>query len=110
VVITTVIVAPIFEEMLFRGLFQSLIGSMLHGLNLRIGPVRVRQTAWVAILLSSAFFAFPHMKSHWPTIFVLGLCLGYAYEKSGSLLRPIFIHMIFNAVNITTALLKAANT
>jgi membrane protease YdiL (CAAX protease family) len=28
------------------------------------------------------------------------MCLGYAYEKSGSLFRPIFIHAFFNAITI----------
>ena len=32
--------------------------------------------------------------------------LGYAYEKSGSLLRSIFIHAIFNAANVTLSLLQ----
>jgi membrane protease YdiL (CAAX protease family) len=38
--------------------------------------------------------------SHRPALFVLGVCMGYAYERSGSLWRPIFIHAIFNATNV----------
>jgi membrane protease YdiL (CAAX protease family) len=56
---------------------------------------------WVAIVFSSALFAMVHAEpAHWPALFLLGICLGYAYEKSGSLLRPIFIHAIFNGVTI----------
>jgi len=64
-----------------------------------------RYGAWAAILISSGLFAATHAEtSHWPAMFVLGLSLGYAYEKSGSLFRPIFIHSLFNAVSILAAL------
>ena len=36
--------------------------------------------------------------AHWPALFVLALGLGYAYEKSGSLFRPIFMHAMFNGI------------
>jgi len=42
--------------------------------------------------------------AHWPALFVLSLSLGYAYEKSGSLFRPIFIHSLFNAATIAAVL------
>jgi membrane protease YdiL (CAAX protease family) len=32
--------------------------------------------------------------------------MGYAYEKSGSLLRSIFIHLLFNGLTIAFALLN----
>ncbi len=95
VVITTVIIAPVFEEMLFRGLFQTMLRSFLH-------------KPWLSILTSSLLFASVHQMGHWPALFVLAICLGYAYEKSGSLLRPIFIHALFNGINIA-ATLSAAN-
>lgn len=86
-----VLVAPLFEETLFRGLFQTLMRSFLPG-------------AWLAIVVSSAIFATFHQNwTHWPTLFVLSMCMGYAYEKSGSLFRPIFIHAIFNAISILAA-------
>ena len=92
IVITAVFVAPVFEEMLFRGLFQSMIRSSF------IRP-------WLSIVLSSGLFALAHQDPvHWPALFVLGMCLGYAYEKSGSLFRPIFMHSIFNAMSILAAL------
>lgn len=105
VVITTIIIAPIFEELLFRGLFQTMIGSFLAGSEFGDTYIRVRQPAWLAITCSSIIFASIHANaSHWPALFVLSMSLGYAYEKSGSILRPIFIHIIFNAINVTTAL------
>jgi membrane protease YdiL (CAAX protease family) len=42
--------------------------------------------------------------SHGPSLFVLALGLGYTYEKSGSLLRPIFMHALFNGINVAGVL------
>jgi membrane protease YdiL (CAAX protease family) len=86
-----ILIAPVFEEMLFRGMLQSVI----RGLTPR---------PWEAIVITSVFFAVSHPWTHLPALFVLSCCMGYAYEKSGSLLRPIFIHALFNAANITAAL------
>ena len=83
-----IVVVPVFEEMLFRGLLQTMIRSYL-------------QRTWAAIFITSAIFASVHANAgHWPALFVLSVCMGYAYEKSGSLYRAIFIHMLFNAINI----------
>lgn len=95
IVIAAVIIAPLFEELLFRGLFQTMARSFLE----------TRYSAWLAILISSILFAMVHAQAgHWPSLFVLSLCIGYSYEKSGSLLRPVFIHAIFNAISIISAL------
>jgi hypothetical protein len=104
VVVVAVAVAPIFEEVLFRGLFQTMVRSIL----IRRGTAnstRPDRSAWPAILAGAALFAMVHADiAHWPALAVLGVCLGYAYEKSGSLFRPIFIHVMFNAVTIVAAL------
>ncbi|MFB0554154.1 MAG: lysostaphin resistance A-like protein [Phycisphaerae bacterium] len=119
--IVAVVIASFFEEMLFRGLFQTTIRSYFEA---RLwSPIaqgtghedRVlasmrrsgtdRYGAWAAILISSGLFAATHADTgHWPALFVLGVCLGYAYEKSGSLFRPIFIHSFFNATSIIATL------
>jgi len=92
IMVTSIIIAPVLEEMLFRGLFQTMIRSFLL-------------KAWPSIFISSALFALVHANGeHWPALFVLALCLGYSYEKSGSLIRPIFIHSIFNAISVTAVL------
>ncbi len=99
VVVVAVVVAPLLEEMLFRGLFQTLLRSLIQSFT------RTRHAAWLAILISSVLFVFAHVNTgHWPALFVLAVCLGYSYEKSGSLLRPIFIHAIFNAISVITTL------
>lgn len=86
-----ILIASVFEEMLFRGILQSVIRGLTPG-------------PWEAIVITSVFFAISHPLTHLPALFVLSCCMGYAYEKSGSLLRPIFIHALFNAANITAAL------
>ena len=83
-----VVVVPLIEETVFRGLFQTMIRSYLG-------------RPWVAIIFTSVLFAMVHGNpSHWPALFVLALGMGYAYEKSGSLFRPIFMHVLFNGVTI----------
>ncbi len=92
IIVTTIAIVPVFEEMLFRGLFQTVIRSFV------ISP-------WLSILISSGLFTLIHGDAgHWPALFVLAVCMGYAYEKSGSLFRPIFIHALFNASSIIAAL------
>jgi len=80
------IVVPVYEEMLFRGLFQSVIRRF----------VGAACGGWGAVLVTSVLFAVLHLPMHWPALFVLSLAIGYSYEKSGSLVRAIFIHSLFN--------------
>ena len=94
IIIVAVIIGPVLEEMLFRGLVQTVIRSYL------VWP-------WLSVAISSFLFAVAHEDvAHWPILLVLGLCMGYAYERSGSLLRPIFIHSLFNGVVITSVLIQ----
>ena len=105
ITITAVVIAPLIEEMLFRGLFQTMIRSFLET---KISGFGIRNRAWPAILITSGLFAVVHANpQHWPALFVIGACMGYAYEKSGSLFRPVFIHLFFNAANITATLYSA---
>ena len=93
IVIFVITIVPVFEEMIFRGMLQSMI----------VGYVRSK---WWAIIVTSIMFTVMHMsKTHWLALFALSVCLGYAYEKSGSLWRSIFIHAIFNGVSVTLMLL-----
>ncbi|MFH1614692.1 MAG: type II CAAX endopeptidase family protein [Planctomycetota bacterium] len=89
----TVLIGPILEELLFRGLFQTMLRGVLG-------------QPWRAIGLASVLFVLMHHDwMHFPALFILSVCMGYAYEKSGSLLRPIFIHCMFNGINVTITLL-----
>ncbi|MEN8127950.1 MAG: CPBP family intramembrane glutamic endopeptidase, partial [Planctomycetota bacterium] len=97
VIIMTVLIAsvvvPVFEEMVFRGFLQS--------------ALRSATTPWTAILVTSALFASIHLPNyaHMPSLFILSCGMGYAYERSGSLFRPILMHVFFNGFSITMKLL-----
>ncbi|MDO8302051.1 MAG: CPBP family intramembrane metalloprotease [Sedimentisphaerales bacterium] len=90
-----VVIAPLTEEVLFRGLFQSMFRNFTR-------------RPWDAVLISSAIFAMAHANpGHWPALFVFAIGLGYAYEKSGSLFQPIFMHAFFNGVSVVATLLQS---
>jgi len=92
VVVFAALVVPVFEELLFRGFFQTSLRS-LSG------------SPWVGIVLTSVFFAILHPPTHIPALFMLSCGLGYAYERSGSLLRPTLMHIFFNGLSIGITLL-----
>jgi hypothetical protein len=100
VFIVAAIVAPALEELLFRGIFQTVIRSFLADL-------KHPQSAWLSIGASSMLFAAAHADAgHWPALFVLSICMGYSYEKSGSLFRPILIHSMFNGIMVSATLMS----
>lgn len=85
-VFSAVVAAPLVEELFFRGLLQRLV-HRLTGL-----PV-------LAIVVAS--LAFMAIHSPWttqPSIFVLSVFLGWVYFRSGSILAPIAMHALFNAI------------
>ena len=86
-VISAGLVAPIAEEMFFRGLLQTLARNLFN-------------SSWPAIFFSAAAFALVHHWWTWPQIFFLGLCLGYAYERTGNLWVSITMHALFNLTSI----------
>jgi membrane protease YdiL (CAAX protease family) len=92
VVIFAALIVPVFEELLFRGFFQTALRS-LSG------------SPWTGIVLTSIFFAILHPPTHIPALFMLSCGLGYAYERSGSLLRPILMHIFFNGFSVAMTLL-----
>jgi membrane protease YdiL (CAAX protease family) len=87
------VLTPIFEEIIFRGLLQSYLRN--------IGLSR-----WQTVFIASVIFTLLHPLMHFPALLILSIAMGYAYEKSGSLLRSIFIHLLFNGLTIAFALLN----
>ncbi len=81
------VVAPLAEEMFFRGLLQTLFRYLLG-------------RSWPAVFLAAAAFAMMHPWWTWPQIFLLGICLGYVYERTGNLWMPITMHAMFNLTSI----------
>lgn len=83
-VVTTCILAPVLEEMLFRGV---LLRSFLHQLP-----------RWYAISVSALFFGFAHLNIYqFVLAFWLGLFLGWLYERSRSLIPCIALHASLNS-------------
>jgi len=82
------LLAPIAEEMFFRGTIQNLFRYTLG-------------SPWGATLLSAAIFAVVHDWWSQPPIFFLGICLGYVYERTGNLWTCFFIHALFNTASMS---------
>ena len=96
--LTASVVAPLFEELVFRLLLQGWLEKVadrqpeLPESTRRGGP----------ILISSLLFALAHL-SHGPdpvALFLLALVLGYLYQRTHRLLPCIVLHSLFNASSL----------
>ena len=84
-IVTAVIFAPVFEEFLFRAFAYS-------ALRRRFGVKR-------GILFSSFLFALIHRSLYgFLAIFILGVVLAHLYEKTGSLIPSISLHIFNNGI------------
>lgn len=81
--VSTVIMAPLIEELIFRGLMLS--------------RLRKAMPDWGAVLLSALIFGVMHGQIIWIVYaFVLGVVLGFVAVKSESIIPTITLHMVFN--------------
>ncbi|MBA2367973.1 MAG: CPBP family intramembrane metalloprotease [Candidatus Protochlamydia sp.] len=95
-----IIIVPLMEEFLFRGLLQNWLKRKLNH-------------AAGAVLLTSLLFALFHFSSSQgvtniellSTLFVLSCFLGYIYEKRRSLWASVALHGFFNLISIITIFL-----
>ncbi|MEM8738706.1 MAG: JDVT-CTERM system glutamic-type intramembrane protease [Planctomycetota bacterium] len=96
-VFAAVILGPVLEELVFRGLLQTWLLEMWG-----------RRARWPVLIAASAVFAAVHLgATTWhalPGLFVLALVLGWLYEQTGSVWPPVLVHAGFNAVNIGVVL------
>jgi membrane protease YdiL (CAAX protease family) len=82
------VVGPVAEELFFRG--------VLHN------TLRTRLPRGLAIAGSAVCFALVHTNVvGFAPIWVLGMLLAYAYERTGSLIAPIAIHVAHNTLLMT---------
>jgi membrane protease YdiL (CAAX protease family) len=82
---TIAVIAPLLEELLFRGYLQS---SLMHLMK-----------PWQAILLASAVFGAIHFQPlAFPILTALGAVFGYLYYKTGSLKVNIILHVLNNGI------------
>jgi membrane protease YdiL (CAAX protease family) len=135
IALTAIFVAPFFEELLFRGHFQTALAATFRAMippppprgfePVLLGELQMQSSEaprppavpaeptwprWAAIIFTSLLFAMVHEAgsgSRWmlPPLFLLSLCLGYAYERTGNLRVPIIMHAAFNALSVTFVLL-----
>ncbi len=86
--IMAILSAPIAEELLFRGV-------CFPALAKRTAPLR-------AAILMSLLFAVIHMNAYaFLPLFVMALTLSAAYAWTRSIIVPLTMHAMFNAVNIS---------
>ena len=85
-ILMTVVLAPVFEEMLFRGLI--------------LESMRRKWGASAAIVVSAALFGLVHapILPQMLNAFVMGVILGYIYVLTDSLLSVIVIHAVNNGL------------
>jgi membrane protease YdiL (CAAX protease family) len=98
ILLSALIVAPIAEEVFFRGYLQTILVTAFA----RIHPEKPMSASprWIPVILTAILFALAHDWWSWPSIFILALCLGYAYERTGNLWTSITIHALFNAASV----------
>src|SRR5262249_17482557 len=94
VFITASIIAPLVEEVLFRGYFYPTLKRYF-------GPV-------ASALAVSLLFGVTHgSAAALAPLFVLALCLTAAYEYTGSLLVTMTMHFAFNTINLVLMSISA---
>lgn len=90
---TSIVIAPIMEEILFRGILQDALMR--------------KYGVFVGILIASAVFGIVHLiPQQVVNAFMIGIVLGYIYYRTGALLPVILIHCINNAISYFTWMLN----
>ncbi|NHZ37566.1 CPBP family intramembrane glutamic endopeptidase [Massilia rubra] len=87
-IVAICVLAPVLEEMLFRGIIlRSFLGQY---------------PKWAAILASAGLFGFAHMNLYqYVGAVIIGVFLGWLYERTRSLLPCIALHAAYNTACIT---------
>lgn len=95
-VVAACVLAPVLEEMLFRGV---LLRAFL-----------MQHPRWAAISYSALFFGVAHLNIYqFALAFLLGLLLGWLFERSRSLIPCIALHAALNGWVVASSQLDAAN-
>jgi membrane protease YdiL (CAAX protease family) len=85
VVVSVVLIGPIFEEVLFRGLIYT-------SLHKRFG-------SRTAITVSAALFGALHLSiSNYVPLALIGVILACLREETGSIVPPVLTHIVFNGI------------
>jgi len=82
--VMAVLIAPMAEEYLFRGLLYRALDREWRG--------------WRAVVGSAAFFAVYHPLLSWLPVGLLGIANALVFKKTGRLAPAVLSHMVYNAV------------
>ena len=92
--ITAMVLAPLFEETLFRGVLLPVLAQRWGGL--------------AAVVVSALLFGIAHLSlGELPPLFVLGLGLGWLRLQSGRLGPSVLMHSLWNGLTFANLLLLA---
>lgn len=96
-VVLGVLVAPITEELLFRGLI--------------LGWLRVRWGTWMGAAISSVLFAAVHGSlGALVPLLALGMLLAYIAIRTGSIYCAMLYHAVFNGVSFLVLFTRSGNS
>jgi len=95
VILDVVLLAPLFEEIVYRGFLQT-------------GLVRLMRSPLLGIALTSVIFSLMHAGSvpvyTLATLFAVSIGFGVVFERTGRIGAPIVMHAAFNALNLWIAM------
>ncbi|MEG1934655.1 MAG: type II CAAX endopeptidase family protein, partial [Rikenellaceae bacterium] len=85
-ILLTVFIAPVFEELVFRGVV--------------LNDVRRSFGSFTAVVVSALLFSVVHLNmAQMLPAFLAGIVFGYVYIASGSIWAVIFLHLLNNALS-----------
>ena len=88
-----IVIAPIVEELVFRGYIYRVLKS--------------KSNKNVACIVTSIVFSLLHFNlAAFIPLFVFSMCLTKAYENNSDISEPIVMHSLFNTVGVIGALIK----
>lgn len=91
-VLSAVIVAPVLEEAVYRGVIQSAFASIA-------GHRRIAAVGVTSLLFTAAHAgAVPWQML--PGLLLVSMVLGWLYERTATLIAPILAHAVFNGLNL----------
>ncbi len=123
IVFVVAIWAPLFEEILFRGLLQGGAQRAAHQIVLRqpitlapgstidtsaVSPEEVKQWPWWPVFMSSGIFALLHVEQGGAPVplFFMALALAYLYRQTGRIGPGFVVHLVLNSFTTATKLLN----
>lgn len=98
IVVAAVILAPLWEEITFRGFLLSALAKSSLGF-------------WPAAVLSSALWTLLHWGYSWPglsSVFLAGIGLSWIMKRTGSMRAVVVAHGVINTFSLTVTYLFAS--